>query len=186
MSRPPREIREPHEVREARELLARTPELLDLWLVGLSPGWLSADEGEGTFDPVDVVAHLMDGEQTDWIPRMEIILEYGEAKPFDPFDREAFRTRYDGVPLETLLPRFSSLRRENLERLAEFRLEPRDLTRTGMHPELGRVTLAQLLATWVTHDLTHVAQIARVMAKRNAGAVGPWRAYLGVLADRTR
>ena len=186
MSAPPREIREPHEVREARELLSRTPALLDQWLIGLSPGWLAADEGEGTFDPVDVVAHLVHAEEADWIPRMEIILEHGEARPFEPFDRGAFRTRFAGATLETLIPRFSTLRRESLERLGEFRLEPRDLTRTGMHPELGRVTLAQLLATWVTHDLTHVAQIARVMAKRNAEAVGPWRAYLGVLGDRAR
>jgi hypothetical protein len=185
MSGPAREPREPHEVREAREVLARTPALLDLWLIGLSPGWLAADEGEGTYDPVDVVAHLVHGEETDWIPRMEHLLEHGEARPFTPFDRDGFRARYAGVALETLVPRFSTLRRESLEKLEELRLAPRDLARTGLHPELGRVTLAQLLATWVAHDLTHVAQIARVMAKRYTGAVGPWRAYLGVLGDRT-
>jgi hypothetical protein len=185
MSRP-RELREPHEVREARELLERTPALLDTWLIGLSPEWLAADEGEGTYDPVDVVAHLIHGEEVDWIPRMEILLEHGEAKPFTPFDREGFHVKYAGATLETLIPRFSTLRRESLERLAEFRLAPADLARTGTHPAFGRVTLAQLLATWVAHDLTHVAQIARVMAKRYGEAVGPWRAYLGVLADRPR
>lgn len=182
----PRAYREPAEVSEARELLGRTPALLDLWLIGLSPAWLAADEGEGTYDAVDVVAHLVHAEEADWIPRLEIILEHGEGRPFDAFDREGFRARYEGAPLETLVPRFSTLRRESLERLVELRLDPRDLTRTGIHPELGRVTAGQLLATWVTHDLTHVAQIARVMAKRNAGAVGPWRAYLGVLGDRLR
>jgi hypothetical protein len=172
------------EVREARELLARTPMLLDQWLIGLSPGWLAADEGEGTYDPVDVVAHLVHAEEADWMPRIEVILEHGEAKPFEPFDREAFRARFADFPLERLIPRFSSLRRESLDRLDELRLEPSDLARTGTHPELGRVTLAQLLATWVTHDLTHIAQIARVLARRNAEAVGPWRAYLGVLNER--
>ena len=186
MTARPHEPRELREVREARELLSRTPSLLDLWLIGLSPGWLSADEGEGTYDPVDVVAHLVHAEEADWIPRMEILLEHGEAKPFEPFDREGFRVRYTGAALETLIPRFSTLRRESLERLDEFRLEPPDLSRTGIHPDLGRVTLAQLLATWVAHDLTHLAQIARVMAKRNAEAVGPWCAHLGVLNDRMR
>jgi hypothetical protein len=173
-------------VREARELLSRTPALLDHWLVGLSAGWLAADEGEGTYDPVDVVAHLVHAEETDWIPRLAIILEHGETRPFEPFDRDAFHERFAGAALETLIPRFSSARRESLDRLAELQLEPRDLARTGTHPALGRVTLGQLLATWVTHDLTHVAQIARVLAKRNAEAVGPWRTYLGVLGDRPR
>lgn len=177
---------EPREVREARELLSRTPALLDLWLVGLSPEWLAADEGEGTYDPVDVVAHLLHAEETDWLPRVEHILEHGEQRPFEPFDREGFVAKYAGASLERLVPRFSTLRRESLDRLAELRLGPRDLTRTGMHPALGRVTLAELIATWVTHDLTHVAQIARVLAKRNATTVGPWRAYLGVLGDRPR
>jgi hypothetical protein len=176
--------REPREVREAREVLERTPALLDAWLVGLSPEWLAADEGDGTYHPIDVVAHLVDGEEVDWIPRIEILLEHGEAVPFTPFDREGFRAKYAGATLETLVPRFSTLRRENLERLGELRLAPADLARTGTHPAFGRVTLAQLLAAWVAHDLTHVAQIARVMAKRYANAVGPWRAYLRVLGDR--
>lgn len=184
MSPAPKEVREPHELREARELLARTPALLDLWLIGLSPGWLAADEGEGTYDPVDVVAHLVHGEETDWIPRIEIVLEHGENVPFTTFDREGFRTKYANATLETLIPRFSTVRRESLERLDELRLDPRDLQRTGMHPQLGRVTLGQLIAAWVAHDLTHVAQISRVMAKRYAIAVGPWRSYMGVLNDR--
>ncbi len=177
-------MKELSEVTEAVEILSRTPSLLDLWLVGLPAPWLAADEGEGTFDPVDVVAHLVHNEETDWLPRMELVLQHGEAEPFPPFDREGFRTRFAGWPLERLLPRFSSARRENLDKLHELRLRPVDLNRTGMHPALGRVTLRQLLAGWVVHDLTHLAQIARVLARRYDEAVGPWREYMGVLKDR--
>ncbi len=174
------------EVREAREILERTPAVLRTWLAGLSPGWLAADEGEGTYDPVDVVAHLVFGEETDWIPRMRIILEHGESLPFTPFARDGFRERWSGVPLGALLDRFAEARRESLEQLAAMGLKREDLARIGTHPEFGYVTLAQLLATWAAHDLTHLAQVARVLAKRYDEAVGPWRAYLGVLSDRTR
>ena len=152
--------------------------------MGLSAPWLAADEGEGTYDPVDVVAHLVHNEETDWMPRLEIVLVHGESQPFTPFDRDAFRTRFAGWPLERLVPRFSAARRENLDKLETLRLRPVDLNRTGMHPALGRVTVRQLLAGWVVHDLTHLAQIARVLAKRYRSAVGPWREYLGVLGDR--
>ena len=174
------------EVSEGIEVLSRTPAVLDLWLVGLSQPWLAADEGEGTFAPTDVVAHLIHAEETDWMPRFEHLIEHGEATPFPPFEREGFRAKYAGQPLERLVPRLSTLRRESLDKLVELGLRPVDLNRTGMHPVLGRVTLRQLLATWVAHDLTHVSQIARVMAKRYATAVGPWRAYLGVMNDRLR
>jgi hypothetical protein len=174
------------EVDEALEILSRTPALLDAWLIGLSPQWLDADEGEGSYDPVDVVAHLVHNEETDWLPRLEIVLQHGEAVPFTPFDRDAFRSRFAGWPLERLVPRFSAARRENLEKLENLRLRPVDLNRTGMHPALGRVTVRQLLAGWVVHDLTHLAQIARVLAKRYTDTVGPWRPYLGVLGDRAR
>ena len=174
------------EVTEAVEILSRTPALLDLWLVGLSAPWLGADEGEGTYDPVDVVAHLVHNEETDWLPRLEIMLQHGDAQPFTPFDREEFRARFPDWPLERLIPRFSAARRENLEKLETLRLRPVDLNRTGMHPALGRVTVRQLLAAWVVHDLTHLSQIARVMAKRYTDTVGPWREYLGVLGDRPR
>jgi len=174
------------EVTEAVEVLARTPELLDAWLIGLSGPWLHANEGAGTYDAVEVVAHLLDDEEVDWMPRLEIILEHGESQPFTPFDRDGFRRRFADWPLERLLTRFSGVRRENLDKLAELRLKPADLERTGMHPALGRVTVRQLLAGWVVHDLTHLAQIARVMAKRYTDTVGPWREYLGVLGDRER
>ncbi len=179
-------MKETAEVREAVEVLARTPALLDTWLVGLSEPWLDTREGEGTYSPLDVVAHLVHNEETDWMTRLEIVLQHGEGQPFAPFDREGFRERFAGWPLERLLPRFSSARRENLDRLVELRLKPVDLNRTGMHPALGRVTVRQLLAGWVVHDLTHLAQVARVMAKRYTDAVGPWREYMGVLGDRTR
>lgn len=172
------------EVREAIEVLSRTPALLDLWLVGLPGQWLTPDEGPGTYNPVDVVAHLLHSEETDWFPRLERMLEHGEAVPFTPFERDAFRDRFKDWPLEQLLPRLSAARRENLDKLAELRLRPVDLNRTGMHPALGRVTVRQLLATWVAHDLTHIAQIARVMAKRYGETVGPWRQNLRVLDDR--
>ena len=172
------------EVTEAIEVLERTPALLDGWLVGLSPEWLDAREGEGTWSPLEVVAHLAHNEETDWMTRLEIVLEHGEARPFDPYEREGFRTRFPDWPLERLLPRFSSARRENLDKLRDLNLRPVDLNRTGMHPALGRVTVRQLLAGWVVHDLTHVAQIARVLAKRYEVAIGPWREYMGVLRDR--
>lgn len=176
----------PAEVREAVEVLSRTPTLLEHWLAGLSEPWLSAREGEGTYSPFDVVGHLTDNEEVDWMPRLEIVLEHGEARPFTPFDREAFRNRFADWPLERLLQRFAELRHANLERLGALGLSAADMDRTGMHPALGRVTARQLLAGWVVHDLTHLAQIARVLAKRYRDAVGPWRAYLGVLGDRER
>jgi hypothetical protein len=172
------------EVREAVEVLSRTPVLLECWLVGLSGPWLSTREGEGTYSPLDVVAHLTDNEDVDWMPRLAIVLEHGESRPFTPFDREGFRRRFVGWPLERLLPRFAAARRANLDRLQGLGLRAPDLDRTGTHPALGRVTVRQLLAGWAVHDLTHLAQIARVLAKRYRDAVGPWREYLGVLGDR--
>jgi len=174
------------EVSEAVEVLGRTPALLEHWLTGLSEPWLHAREGEGTYSPIDVVGHLADNEEVDWMPRLELVLEHGESRPFTPYDREAFRTRFVGWPLERLLARFGDARRENLDKLIELRLRPADLDRTGMHPALGSVTVRQLLAGWTVHDLTHVAQVARVLAKRYRDAVGPWREYLGVLGDRER
>lgn len=172
------------ELREARELLERTPALLDGWLRGLSDPWLSATEGEGTYSPRDVVAHLVDNEELDWVPRLRIVLEHGETRPFTPFDRDAFRARFAGRSVAQLLEAFASLRRGSLAALDAMDLTAADLERTGTHPTLGRVTVRQLLAAWVAHDLTHVAQVARVMAKRYAAATGPWRDYMRVLSDR--
>ena len=152
-------------------------------LLGLGPPWLAADEGPATFTPRDVLGHLIRGEETDWIPRIEIILKEGEARPFTPFDRFDFRSLYGGWSTPQLLARFAELRAQNLRRLESLKLSPADLDRGGTHPELGRVTLSELLATWVAHDLGHIAQVVRVMARRYRGEVGPWRAYLGLLKE---
>ena len=171
-------------LREADEVLSRTPELLDGWLRRLSEPWLSATEGEETWSPRDVVAHLADNEEVDWIPRLRIIIQRGESRPFEPFNRVGFKTAFEGWPIERLLDTFALRRRRSLASLHGMNLREPDLERTGIHPALGRVTARQLIAAWVAHDLTHVAQVARVMAKRYRDAVGPWRAYLRVLDDR--
>lgn len=176
----------PLDVREAVAVLERTPALLDGWLRGLPEPWLTATEGPDTYSPRDVIAHLADGEATDWIPRTRIILDHGESRTFTPFDRESFQREFAGWPVDRLLDEFARRRAASLASLAALQLTPADLARTGMHPSLGRVTLGQLLATWVTHDMTHVAQVARVMAKRYRDTVGPWIAYIGVLSDRVR
>ncbi len=166
---------------EIVEMLGRTPSTLRALLAPLGDPWLRCDEGPGTFSPHDVLGHLILGEETDWIPRVLRILEHGESLPFDPFDRFGFRDRSAGLSVAELLDRFEALRRRNLGQLESLHLEPADLERKGRHPELGPVTLGQLLATWVAHDLDHVSQVARVMARRCREDVGPWRAFLGIL-----
>lgn len=166
---------------EATEILERTPATLDALLRGTSEGWQTADEGPETWSPVDVLGHLIHGEETDWIPRARIILEHGERRPFDPYDRFAQFERFRGWSLDRLLDRFAVLRTGNLTTLREYRLGEEQLDLPGRHPELGAVTLRQLLATWVAHDLDHVNQVSRVMAKRYTDDVGVWRQYLGVL-----
>jgi uncharacterized damage-inducible protein DinB len=166
---------------EAVQVLSRTPATLRALLTGLGEEWVEADEGPETFTPRDVLGHLIYGEETDWIPRLRIILESGEKRPFTPFDRFGFRAQYGRAPVDELLRRFAELREANLRELAALDLQPPQLALRGTHPELGMVTLSQLLATWVAHDLTHVAQVVRVMAKRYEDTVGPWRAYLRIL-----
>jgi hypothetical protein len=170
---------------EALDVLARTPATLSALLQDIAPGWRAANEGADTWSPFDVVGHLIYGEETDWVPRARIILEHGEDRPFDPFDRLAQFSRFGNWSLPALLARFAELRAENLGIVRGWDLAPEQLDRRGRHPALGTVTLGQLLATWVVHDLDHVAQIARVMAKRYAADVGPWQAYLSILRDRT-
>jgi len=164
---------------EATALLARTPSTLDAQLRGLPTIWLHASEGEQTFSPVGIMSHLVNIERTDWLPRLRIILDYGESKPFDPVDRFAQQDR--NTSLEQLLDDFARLRAENLATLRSLNLQPADLIRRGTHPVFGPVTLSQLLATWTVHDLTHLHQLTRVLAHQYREAVGPWRAYLGVL-----
>lgn len=167
---------------EAVAVLSRTPRALRGLLEGIDDAWLDAREGPETFSPRDVLGHLILGEETDWIPRLRVILDHGEKRPFVPFDRFGFRERYGTKPVHHLLDVFEGLRTENLRTLEAARLVAVDLARPGRHPELGSVTLGQLLATWVAHDLNHVAQVTRVMARRYAEEVGPWRAYLKILA----
>lgn len=169
-----------------REILARTPRVLDGWLRGLPDGWTRRNEGPGTWSPFDIVGHLVHGDRTDWIPRARHILQHGASRPFEPFDRFAQFEESCGKSFEDLLDEFAERRAESLAALDGMRLTAADMAREGRHPDFGPVTLGQLLATWVVHDLGHIAQIARVMAKREGSGVGPWRAYLPVLGDRER
>ena len=170
-----------YSVDEAAAILERTPRILREWLAGLPEPWVRATEGPETWSAYDVVGHLIHGERTDWIPRAEIILSKGESAPFTPFDREAMFAASAGKPLGELLDTFATLRAANVARLRAFALSESDLDRRGVHPEFGPVTLRQHLATWVAHDLGHIAQIARVMAKRYRTDAGPWTKYLSIL-----
>ena len=171
------------ELTPALEILQRTPAALRALLQGLSEPWLINNEGVETWSPFDVIGHLIHGEETDWIPRLKIILAHGEAQPFDPFDRIAFLEKSKGKTLTELLDAFAALRANNLQALLALHLQPADFERTGTHPAFGRVTLGQLLATWVVHDLGHIRQVARVLAKQYREEVGPWRAYLTILDE---
>jgi DinB family protein len=166
---------------EAIAVLSRTPAALDALLRGLPDIWVRGNEGKDTWSAFDIIGHLIVGERTDWMPRARIILENGEARPFDPFDRFAQAKQSQAQSLQQLLDEYARLRSENLASLQSLNLQPADWSRRGRHPELGVVTLAQLLATWAVHDLTHVHQLSRVMAHQYRDAVGPWSAYLGVL-----
>jgi hypothetical protein len=166
----------------AREILGRTPATLTALLSGLPDEWVASNEGPDTWSPFDVVGHLIHAEKTDWLPRAKIILEHGEGRAFEPFDRFAMFDSSRGKTLDELLDTFGRLRGESLRELGGLNVTPELLGRRGSHPELGAVTLGQLLSTWVVHDLGHVAQVARVMAKQYGDAVGAWRAYLPVLS----
>lgn len=165
----------------ALPILRRTPAVLRELLEGLPEPWIVQTEGAGTWNAFDVVGHLIHGERTDWMPRVEHILEHGENVPFPPFDRFAQFEASRGRPLSELLDTFAATRADSLARLRELRLSTSDLDRRGTHPEFGPVTLAQHLSTWVVHDLDHVMQISRVMARLYRDAVGPWRKYLRVV-----
>jgi hypothetical protein len=169
---------------EGLPVLRRTPAALRALLQDLPATWVTAAEGPGTWSPFDVVGHLIHGERTDWVPRVEHILQFGDAVPFPAFDREAMFTASRGLSLAELLNTFDRVRTESLARIAELNLTHADLARRGRHPQFGVVTMNQHLATWVAHDLDHIAQIVRVMARQYADAVGPWRAYLSILAPR--
>ncbi len=165
------------------QVLARTPGALHALLDGLPDPWTRTTEGPETFSPFDVVGHLIDGEETDWIPRARIILDRGPNPVFEPYDRFRHRARNAGRTLPSLLEEFGRLREGNLAQLRSWNLTPADLELPGLHPSLGGVTLRQLLASWVVHDLGHLAQAARVMAKQLRQDVGPWEPFLPVLTD---
>ena len=162
-------------------LLTRTPAVLDALLRGLPELWTHRNEGADSWTAFDVVGHLIHGEKTDWIPRTRMILAFGESRPFVPFDRLAQQRDSAGKSLPQLLDEFAELRAQNLRELAALNLTEEDLARRGRHPELGVVTLAELLATWAVHDLTHLHQLSRIMAHQYREQVGPWSAFLGVL-----
>jgi len=165
-------------IEEAGEILARTPATLGALLAGLPDVWLHASDGPGTFTPIEVLGHLIYGELVDWVPRARIILQYGESRSFDPFDRKGFVPVVEGRSVDELLAQFAELRRSNLACLPDFSSH---LEAPGTHPAFGRVTMRELLSTWVVHDLGHIAQIARVLARQYGEAVGPWREYLSII-----
>jgi hypothetical protein len=166
---------------ESIALLTRTPAALNALLRDLPEPWTHRNEGEKTWSAFDVVGHLIHGERTDWIPRAERIFQFGDSRPFDPFDRWAQVRESEGKSLPQLLDEFARLRAENLQKLGAMNLGAQDFQRRGKHPALGTVTMAELLATWAAHDLTHLHQISRIMAYQYREAVGPWGAFLGVM-----
>jgi DinB superfamily len=170
-----------HNLQHTIALLSRTPGTLDALLRDLPEELTMRNEGGNSFNAFDVLGHLIHGERTDWMPRAKKILEFGASRAFDRFDRRAQERESQGKSLAQLLDQFARLRAENLAQLRALNLSEQDLSRRGLHPELGTVTLSQLLATWAAHDLTHLHQISRIMAHQYRDSVGPWTAYLGVM-----
>ncbi len=169
------------ELASAITLLKSTPQTLEALLGALPGDWLHATGNEDSWSPFDVVGHFIHGEKTDWIPRVRIIMEHGDARPFEPFDRFAQFEASRGKTLRDLLDEFATLRQDNIAALEAMNLQSADLARKGCHPELGEVTLGQLIATWVVHDLDHLQQIVRTLANQYTSEVGPWREYLTIL-----
>ena len=174
--------RRPLTIADATAALARTPATLNAWLREAPADWLAGNEGGESWSPIDVLGHLIHGERTDWMPRVRRILEHGDRVPFDKFDRFAQFRDFAGWSVPQLLDEFQRAREASVRELRALALDDAALDRPGLHPELGPVTLRNLLATWVAHDLDHVMQIARVIAKQYTDEVGPWRAYLRVIS----
>jgi len=170
-----------YQLDKAIQVLERTPATLRALLHGLDDEWIMHNEGEDTFSPYDVVGHLVHGEHTDWVARTKRILEQGESVPFDSFDRFAMYDESKGKSMEQLLNEFAELRTKNIDWLRSLQLTEDDLSKKGTHPVLGTVLLRNLLSTWVAHDLTHIAQITRVMAKQYKAAMGPWPEFFRIL-----
>ncbi len=170
-----------YQLDQAIEVLERTPKVMQALLSGISKEWSSQNEGPDTWSPYDVVGHLVHGEKTDWMPRLEIVLGTSERTTFEPYDRFAQFEMSKGKSLATLLSEFETLRKENLNTLRSKNLSEKDLTRTAIHPSLGTITLKNMLAAWVVHDLGHIAQVSRVMAKQYKDEIGPWTKYLTIV-----
>jgi len=168
-------------MKEGLEILSTTPAVLSAMLAGKSAAWLAARTTPEAFNSADVIGHLIHAEHTDWIPRVRIILEHGDARTFDPFDRFDFQTFIAGKSIDQLLEEFAEARRESLDALRSFNLSEEQLSLPGRHPEFGAVTLGNLLATWCVHDLAHTAQITKTLASAYRDAVGPWLAYTSIL-----
>ncbi len=165
------------------EILERTPFVLRNFLEDLSEEWLYGNEGERTWTPFEVLGHLIEGENTDWMVRLRIILSDDPDKTFEPFDRFAHLNKETNPPVSVLLDEFEALRNQNLAELKALSLNHQDLEKTGIHPEFGSVTVSELLSSWVVHDLGHIAQISRVMAKQYIAEVGPWAKYMRILDE---
>ena len=176
--------RRPFVLDEAIDILTRTPAVLAAMLRGLPDHWTSANEGGDSWSAFDIVGHLIHGEEADWLARARIIIEHGESRPFDTFDRQAQFAASKGKTLTRLLDEFATLRAQRLRELADLRLTEADLDRRGQHPVFTVVTLRQLLATWVAHDFDHIMQVSRVLGRQYADEVGPWRAYLRVISGQ--
>jgi hypothetical protein len=170
-----------HNLSQTIALLARTPAALNALLCDLPEAWTLQNEGENTWSPYDVVDHLVYVERGDWIPRIKIVLEFGETQTLEPVDRQAHSRETQRKTLPQLLDKFAWQRSENLEELRTLNLQPADLKRCGQHRALGPITLSALVATWAVHDLTHLHQVSRILAHQYRDAVGPWNRYLGVL-----
>ena len=168
-------------VEKSIEILERTPVVFKTLLSGLSNQWIMNNEGPETFSPYDVIGHLIHGEKTDWVTRAKIILEFGLSKPFTPWDRFAQYEESKGKTLQQLLDEFEIVRKENMAWFKSLNLSEADLNKKGLHPKLGEVTLRNLLSTWVVHDLTHIAQVTRVMAKQYKEEMGPWPEFFRIL-----
>ena len=168
------------ELTEATSILARTPTVFDALLTGLPDGWVRRDDGPGTWSAYDILGHVLEGDASNWLPRARMVLREGTGRTFEPFDREAMLRR-EREPVQALLGRFRARRAASLDELASLGLSAADLDRRGTHPEFGEVSLGQVLATWVAHDLTHLAQVGEVLARRYREEVGPYRAYLPAL-----
>jgi len=172
------------DMEEAIEILERTPRTLEYFLAGLSDGWLQGNEGEGTWNAAEVIEHLIEGEKTNWIPRLEFILQEGDSKPFPPFDRYSHLNEQQGRSTELRFLEFKTIREQNIAKLRKLITPEMHFELTGSHPAFGKVKVKELLATWVVHDLTHIAQIVRVMAERYREDVGPWKEYLSILKKK--